>query len=322
MAGHTETARMSIKIGATRLPLLATIAACLLLFAGAAIRYYDDGFLSLPAAELLLRSNAYLGVVAIGMTFVILSGGIDLSVGAMVAFTTVMLAQLIESASLHPLLAIGAVLALGTFFGGFMGSLIHFFRLPAFLITLGGMFLARGIAFNIEHPFYDSVQGFSANVFPAAVLVFALVLALAIYIAHWTRFGRSVYAVGGSESSAELMGLSVARTKVGVYALSGCCAAFGGVVLTLESPTGNATAAPMLELEVIAAVVIGGTLLTGGIGYVFGTLFGVLIYGIIQLVPYFEPRMNQWWARIAIGVLLLGFILLQKLVQNRARAHS
>jgi len=309
------------------MPIAATTLVFLLLYAAAALRY--PGFFSLPVLLNLFCDNAFLGLAAIGMTFVILSGGIDLSVGAMIGLTSILLATLIGRAGVHPLAAIAVVLLAGAAFGATMGCLIHFFALPPFLITLAGMFLARGLAFvvsletiTIRHDFYNAIGDFGYRVFPVTALLFLLALVGAIYLAHYTRFGRAVYAVGGSESSALLMGLPVARTKIAVYLLSSLCASAAGVVYTFYTSSGNAGAGTMLELDAIAAVVIGGTLLSGGVGYVFGTLIGVLIYGIIQTIIAFQGTLSTWWTRIAIGGLLLAFILLQKLVQSRAMRRT
>ncbi len=303
-------------------PIVATTAVCVLLYVVAGLRF--DGFFSYGVFENLLRDNAFLGLTALGMTFVILSGGIDLSVGALVGLSSITMAMMIEQHGVHPAWAIPAVLLIGTVFGAAQGGLIQYFRLPPFLVTLGGMFLARGLAFivslesvTINHELYDRIADWSYAVFPVPALIFLAALAVAIYVAHWTRFGRTVYAIGGSESSALLMGLPVARTKVLIYALSGFCSAAAGVVYTFYTASGNATAGTMLELDAIAAVVIGGTLLSGGVGYVAGTLIGVLIYGIIQTSIIFEGTLSSWWTRIAVGVLLLVFILLQRLVQSR-----
>jgi len=146
----------------------------------------------------------------------------------------------------------------------------------------------------------------------SAIIAIAVVLA-ALWLAHATQFGRTVYAIGGSESSAQLMGLPVEATVVRVYTFSGFCAALGGVVATFYMLSGYSLHAVGLELDAIAAVVIGGTLLRGGVGYVIGTLFGVLILGIIQTLIVFEGTLSSWWTRIVVGALLFVFCLLQRL---------
>ncbi|MHC4210873.1 MAG: galactofuranose ABC transporter, permease protein YjfF [Planctomycetota bacterium] len=294
--------------------LAATALVCAALFVTAGILY--EGFMAPGVVAGFFTDNAFLGIAAIGVTFVILSGGIDLSVGAMIGCCSIMIAALVEQAGWHPAAAGLLVLSFGTLLGAVMGSLIHSFSLPPFIVTLAGMFFARGLGFvvnqeaiAIRHDFYQVLDGLPA-------LVFLAVLAAGIYLAHWTRFGRNIYAVGGNEESALLMGLPVGRTKIGVYALSGFCSALAGAVYTLYTFSGNPTAGMMLELDAIAAAVIGGTLLTGGVGYVAGTLLGVLIFGIIQTAIIFDGRLSSWWTRIAIGILLLAFILLQRLLQR------
>ena len=313
------------------IPFLATLSVCVLLYMAAGVKY--EGFFSARVLLNFLSDNAVLGVAAIGLTFVILSGGIDLSVGSVVGLVSIVLAILVDGTGLPPTLAIALVLAGGTIFGAGMGTLIHYYALPAFLVTLGGMFFARGLGFMIKlesmpiTKLNAIVDGMTVSLgeryeLPATALVFLVLLALAIGVAHFTRFGRNVYAVGGSEPSAVLMGLPVARTKVGVYALSGFCSALAGVVYTFYTSSGNPTAGTGLELDAIAAVVVGGTLLSGGVGLVAGTLIGVLIFGMIQTIITFQGNINSWWTRIIIGLLLLAFILLQKVIQSKKlRTH-
>ncbi len=303
-------------------PILATLAVFLLLHAGAAARY--DNFLSWRVFENLLRDNAVLGLAAIGMTFVILSGGIDLSVGAVVGLVSIGVARMVQVHDISPALAIPLGLAAGTLFGAGQGALIAFFALPPFLVTLAGLFLARGLAFlvspesiGIRHGLYGWAGDVGFDFFPVTAMIFLLALVCALWTAHQTRFGRAVYAVGGNESSALLMGVPVRRTKVLVYATSGLCAALAGVTWTFYTNSGRAVAGELLELDAIAAVVIGGTLLRGGVGYMAGTLIGVLIFGIIQTSLTFEGTLTPYLMRIVIGGMLLGFILLQKLVQYR-----
>ena len=305
------------------LPLLATVAVAVLLYGAACVRYYDANFFSWGVFVNFFGDNSFLGLAALGETFVILAGGIDLSVGAVIGCVSITAARLIAS-GWHPLAVFVLLLAAGALFGAGMGAVIHGLRLPPFLITLAGMFLARGLGFvislqsvPIRHALYDQVSELRPGGVPATALAFILVLLLAFHLTQYTRFGRAIYAVGGSESSALLMGLPVGWTKVGVYALCGLCSAAAGLVYTLYTFSGNASAAGGLELDAIAAVVIGGTLLSGGVGHVGGTLVGVLIYGIIQTAIAFEGTLSSWWTRSVIGALLLAFVLLQKLVQGR-----
>ena len=320
---------MKLHLARKHIPIVATVAVFFALYLLGAALYWDRNFISIDVIINLLKHNAYLGITAVGMTFVILSGGIDLSVGAMVGFTSILMATLITKHGMHPVAVIPLAVAIGMAFGAVTGCIITFFRLPPFLVTLAGMFLARGMGLvisrediGITHPMYAAVNDLPIPV-PATALTFIAVLAAALYLAHYTRFGRNVYAIGGNEQSAVLMGLPVTSTKIRIYALSGLCSALAGVVSTFHAGSGDANAANMMELDAIASVVIGGTLLSGGVGYVAGTLVGVLILGLIQTLIQFEGSLSSWWTRIAVGVLLLGFILMQRLVQvSAARKRS
>ena len=288
------------------------------------------GFFSAQVFLNLLIDNAFLIIVAVGMTFVILSGGIDLSVGSVVALTTMVLAALVEHRGWNPMVAIPLVLLMGTAFGAFMGFLIERFRLQPFIVTLAGMFLARGLCYlisidsiSITHEGYSEMAQWRLPLWEGAslslgALIAIAVLLVALFVAHCTPFGRSVYAVGGSEHSAVLMGLPVRRTLIGVYTLSGFCSALAGVVFTFYMLSGYGLHAVGMELDAIAAVVIGGTLLTGGVGHVAGTLFGVLMLGIIQTLISFDGTLSSWWTRIVVGVLLFAFCLLQRLLSRRS----
>jgi simple sugar transport system permease protein len=309
------------------LSLLVTVTLFVMLSLAGGIAY--QGFLAPQVFLNLLIDNAFLLVVAVGLTFVILTGGIDLSVGAVVAFTTVLMASLIQHHGWHPLAAMALALLLGLGFGAVMGQLIQRYRLQPFVVTLAGMFLVRGAAtlvsvesIGIDNEFLRALAGLRIPLGGGAALSAGAVMALVVMagatlMARSTQFGRTVYAIGGSQSSAALMGLPVSSTIVRVYALSGFCAALGGVLYSLYTLSGYSLHATGLELDAIAAVVIGGTLLSGGIGHVQGTLFGVLVLGLIQTLITFDGNLSSWWTRIVIGVLLLAFCLLQRLFVRR-----
>jgi len=315
---------------AARDPAALSLAVTVSLFIAMALSggFAYQGFFAPQVFLNLLIDNAFLLVVATGMTFVILTGGIDLSVGAVVAFTTVLLASLVEHHGWHPLGAMALALMVGTVFGASMGLMIQRYRLPPFVVTLAGMFLARGAAtlvsvdsIGMNNGFQMALAGLRIPVGSASLSVGAVtalvVVVSAIVLARSTQFGRTVYAIGGNEQSAVLMGLPVASTIVRVYALSGFCAALAGVLYTVYMLSGYSLHATGLELDAIAAVVIGGTLLSGGSGHVVGTLFGVLVLGLIQTLIAFDGTLSSWWTRIVIGVLLLLFCLLQRLLVRR-----
>ena len=321
-----------LPLGPRDLPLVATAAVLVLAFLVGALRY--DSFASWAVVRNLLVDNAFLAIAAVGATGVILSGGIDLSVGAVMALSSVILARLVESAGLHPLAAIALVLLVGLLFGLAQGLLIRLFELPAFLVTLAGMFLARGLAFAVHPQSLGIKHAFVADVLndrlsftlplgrgvliPCTVVAAAIVLALAWWTLRQTPFGRSVYAIGDDEHAATLMGLPVGPTKVAVYGLAGLLSALAGVAFALYQQAGDPTACKGLELDAIAAVVIGGTLLSGGAGSVVGTLMGVLILGLIQTIITFEGTLSSWWTRIVVGALVLAFVGLQRTIDALA----
>ena len=318
-----------MKFNAKYLPLVATVSLFLAMATFGSVSY--NGFFSAQVFLNLLIDNAFLVIVAVGMTFVILTGGIDLSVGSVVALSTMVLAALVEHRHWSLWLAIPLVLLMGTSLGAFMGWLIQRFRLQPFIVTLAGMFLARGLCYvisidsiSITDETYTTLAQMRVPLWPDAAvslsaILAVLVLLIAIFMAHGTEFGRTVYAIGGSEQSAMLMGLPVARTTVLVYSLSGFCSALGGVVFTFYMLSGYGLHAVGLELDAIAAVVIGGTLLSGGVGYVVGTLFGVLALGLIQTLIMFDGSLSSWWTRIVIGALLLVFCVLQRVFEVRKK---
>jgi simple sugar transport system permease protein len=282
----------------------------------------------------LLTDNAFLGIAAVGMTFVILSGGIDLSIGSVIAFTGIFLAVMLESTSIHPLAAFALVLVITTLFGAIMGAIIHYLEMPAFIVTLAGMFLARGMAFvlsidsiPIKHPFYATMKSFYYKLPGGGRItliggLMILVFAIGILLAQRTRFGTNVYALGGGAQTSALMGVPVGRTTILIYGLSGFLAGLSGIVYSLYTSAGYSLATVGVELDAIAAVVIGGTLLTGGAGFVGGTLVGVLIQGLIQTYITFDGSLSSWWTKILIGALLFAFILMQKAILLLSRQNK
>ena len=204
--------------------LLVTIGLFVLMYGFGAVMY--TGFLNPQVFLNLFIDNAFLCVTAVGMTFVIISGGIDLSVGSVIALTTMISAHLLETSHWPPMAVILMVLVIGSLFGMVQGFLIHQFELPPFIVTLAGMFLARGLCYVISinsipitNEFFTNVSQYRIplpgdNFISVNVIIFFVVVVSAIYVAHYTRFGRTVYAIGGNEQSAVLMGLPVARTKI------------------------------------------------------------------------------------------------------------
>lgn len=309
------------------IPLLMTFVVFAVLYLIAYARF--DSFGTMRIVGNLLRDNAFWGIAAIGMTFVIISGGIDLSVGSVIAFTGVFCAMMITENGWDPLVTFAVILTIGTLFGATMGVFIHNFKIPAFIVTLSGMFLARGMAYvlstdsiRIDNPLYEQVADI-VYIFPDngrltfAAFAFLAILLVGIFVAHFTRFGRNVYALGGNADAALLLGVPVGRTTISVYALSSFLATLAGIVLSLSKRSGDSTIGVGLELDVIAAVVIGGALLTGGVGYVIGTFIAVMTLGTIQTYLTLDGSLTPWWIKIVIGILLFAFVGLQKLLSSR-----
>ncbi|MEU7905578.1 galactofuranose ABC transporter, permease protein YjfF [Actinoplanes sp. NPDC049118] len=308
------------------IPVLATLGLFAFMY-GLGVANYDN-FSDTQVFLNIFVDNAFLLVVAAGMTFVILTGGIDLSVGAVVALTTVVAATLLD-AGWPAIVVLPLVLLMGTSLGLGMGAVIHYFKVEPFIATLAGMFLARGLSLLINRnsipitdPFWTAMAQerirFAPGIFISTSVVIALVVVLiGAYVLAYTRFGRTVYAIGGNADSALLMGLPVGRTRIAVYTVSGFCSSLGGVLLSFYMLSGYSLHAQGMELDAIAAVVIGGTILTGGSGYLFGTVLGVMVLGMIQTVITFQGDLSSWWTKIVIGILLFAFIVLQRLVTRR-----
>jgi simple sugar transport system permease protein len=288
----------------------------------------------------LFITSPFLLISAIGETFVIISGGIDLSVSGMIALTTTASAYLLRD-NWNPWAVMLLMLLMGMVLGTIMGIMITYMKVQPFIATLAGMWFSRGVCYlisdaeiRIHNRLYTLLSGTKILIpglsnpttqkgdsISILVVVAIAFFILAIYIAHLTRFGRTIYSMGGgngaNEQSARLMGLPVDRTKVLVYTFSGFCSALAGIVYSIYVGSGHGShASNGYEMIVIAAVVIGGTMLTGGVGYVFGSLFGVLVVTLIQSLIQFNGKLSSWWASIAIGALTLAFIGVQSLVSN------
>lgn len=304
------------------MPVLATLAVFVLAFAACGLHF--PHFASPRVAADLLTDNAFLGIMAVGMTFVIISGGIDLSVGAVLGFTTVFLALAVGRWGIAPPLAFALVLALAALFGAAIGAAIQYLEMPPFIVTLAGMFLARGASFllstrsvPIDAPLYTTLNDIGialpgGGTLGLVSLVMLAVFSAGIVLLHFTRFGANVYALGGSRLSTSLMGIPVARTTIAIYMLSSVLASLAGIVFSLYTSSGYSLSGLGCELDTIAAVVIGGTLLSGGYGTLVGTFLGILIEGTIQTYITFDGTLSSWWAKIATGLLLFAFIAFQQ----------
>ena len=300
--------------------LVALIAACIF---GAA-RYY-----AFPTPENVLnvlRQNSMLGLLALGMTFVILTGGIDLSVGSLLAVAGIVTAALSPYGALVAVAGgVGAAAALGLV----NGLLVTKARIEPFIVTLATMIAARGAALALTGESSVRIDRAASGIvwlgrgdigpIPVPIVVFALAYLVGWVLLRYTRFGRHVYAVGDNGGAARLLGLEVDRVLIGTYALSGALAGLAGVVLAARLGAGQPVAGTGWELDAIAAVVVGGTLLTGGQGGVGATLIGVLLLGVIFNLFNLEGTISPWWQWVLRGVFLLGVVLVQARLQRRVQ---
>ena len=317
------------------LPLSATIVLFSIAYALGAVVF--KGMRDGQVFFTLFITTPFTLISVIGETFVIISGGFDLSVSGVVALTTVASAALLR-AGWNPLVVMPLMLIMGMALGTIMGLFITYLKVQPFIATLAGMWFARGMCYiisdlevRIHDPLYTILAGTRILIpglsDPAAqkgdyittlVVLSMAVFVVANYVAHFTRFGRTIYSMGGNnganEQSARLMGLPVNRTKVLVYTLNGFCSALAGIAYSIYVGSGHGTHAWGFEMTVIAAVVIGGTMLTGGEGYIFGGLFGVLITALIQTLIQFNGKLSSWWTSITVGLLMLVFIGVQSLI--------
>lgn len=297
--------------------LIALVAACIV---GVA-RY--EAFLTVENLSNVVRQNSMLGFVALGMTFVILSGGIDLSVGALLAVAGVVAAML---ASHGAFVAIVGGMGSATLLGVVNGLLITKARIQPFIVTLAMLIAARGAALAATAEQSISVPASAAGLtwigrgsigpVPTPIVLLFLAYAAGALMLRYTRFGRYVYAIGDSEDAARLMGLHVDRVVIGTYALSGLLAGLAGVVLAGRLGAGQPVAGTGWELDAIAAVVVGGTVLTGGEGGAGSTLIGVLLLGVIFNLFNLEGTISPWWQWVLRGGFLLGVVIVQSKLQR------
>jgi ribose/xylose/arabinose/galactoside ABC-type transport system permease subunit len=317
--------------------LMITIALFVGMYIAGILIFKSKGFAKPQVFLNLFISNAGLIVIAAGMTMIMITGGIDISVGSVVALTCMMLAWMMENKGIGAVPALLTVLVIGIFFGLVQGFFIAYLKIQPFIVTLAGMFFARGMTAIISQEMISvknelflkwakskinlTFLGGTVNkkgvvnypfLYPSVIIALT-VLVLVFVVLKYTKFGRTIYAVGGNEQSALMMGLNVKRTKLFVYVINGFLCALGGFLFCLNTCAGFVEQAKGFEMEAIASAVIGGTLLSGGVGNVFGSLFGVLIKGTIETFITFQGTLSSWWTKITIAALLAFFIILQSL---------
>ena len=334
---NTLADRKKSRIGSNTVMLMITIALFVLLYGAGCLMYADKEFGRLQNFLNVMINNAGLIIVACGVTCVMLTGGIDISVGSVVAMTCMFMSVGLAEWGMPSGVLIALILLIGVVFGAVQGFCIAYLEIQPFIVTMAGLFFARGMTAVIstqqvsvpfeswfgqlsqikcEIPFgigaYLNKKGVLVTPYVRITVVIALIVALITFLMlRYTKFGRSLYAVGGNQQSAALMGLNVKKTRMLSHVLCSFYATLGGLCFCLNTMCGTPTQATGLEMDAISSAVIGGTLLTGGVGNVVGTLFGVLINGTISSLVKFNGKLVASWANIITAVLLCFFILLQ-----------
>lgn len=282
-----------------------------------ALSVINPTFISAGNITNLLRSTAIVGILAIGMTFVIITGGIDLSVGSTLAFSGMLAAILMDGGmGVAPAIIIGVVA--GTLVGVIQGLIIHYGNVPAFIATLGGMAIIRGVVMlmsNANKVLVPSSVGQFAVLklfgIPAMVYVWLVIVVVGIVIAKYTIFGRNVYAIGSDQEAARLSGIKISKNICYVYAFSAFCASVAGILMLTRLGSGTPTAGTSYEMDAVAAAVVGGASLSGAVGSVFGTVVGTVIIAMIsnggQLLG-----INSFILDIAVGALIVIAVFIDK----------
>lgn len=325
-----------IKLSRSAFLLSITIVMFLIMYIAGMIVFSDQGFAKPQMFLNLLISNAGLLVIGCGLTIVMITGGIDISVGSVTALVCMISAYAMENSGMNAIVALIFSLLIGLLFGIVQGYLVSYLEIQPFIITLAGMFFGRGLTAVISTDMisiknemflawanakiylpigYTTHKGkfVNAYIYPTVVVAVIVVVLIAI-ILKYSRFGRSLYAIGGNQQSAIMMGLNVRRMKLYAYVLDGFLAGLGGFLFCLNSCAGFVEQAKGLEMDAISSAVIGGTLLSGGVGGVVGTFFGVLIKGTISSLITTQGTLSSWWVRIALSALLCFFIVLQAVI--------
>lgn len=325
------------KLTGNNVLLLITIILFFVMYAAGCGIYVSKGFTRVQTFLNIFINNAGLICVTSGMTCVMLIGGIDISVGALIAMECMIMAVGVEEKGMSSIVLMILILLVGIVFGLVQGFCIAYLDIQPFIVTMAGLFFARGMtailstnqisitsdpfftklaSTKIELPFggYVNKKGILQMPYIRITVVVALIVVLAIFLLlKYTKFGRSIYAVGGNQQSATLMGLDVKKTKLKTYVLSSFLTSIGGICFCLNTMCGTTTQATGLEMDAISSAVIGGTLLSGGVGNVIGSLFGVMINGTISTLVKTNGKLISSWANIVTAILLCFFIVLQSI---------
>lgn len=283
---------------------------------------FNDRFLTLSNITNILRQTSINSIIAAGMTFVILTGGIDLSVGSIFAYSGAIATMLI-STGMHPLVAVLVGLAVGTFIGLLNGLIISKGKLQPFIVTLATMTIFRGatLVFTDGKPIsagyeanaelYAQIGNGKIGVVPVPILIMIAVIAVSYYLLTQTQIGRYVYALGGNEEATKLSGVKTTKVKLFAYGISGFFAALAGIIITARLSNAQPTAGQGYELDAIAAVVLGGTSLAGGFGSIIGTITGALIIGVLNNALNLI-NVNPYYQLLIKGVVILAAVLIDR----------
>lgn len=328
----------------TNLLLSITVIVFVLMYAGAML-FLGEGFLKPQTFFNILNAQAALIITACGLSLVMITGGIDISVGGVVALVSMCCAVYLDYQDGNVFGAILISLGIGIAFGLVQGFLVAYLDIQPFIVTLAGMFFARGMTtivhtnpFNVANedfvalkmtripvPGMGSVNklGKYVNAYvEIGVIVAILVVILLFCVLRWTKFGRGFYAVGGNQQSALMLGINVKRQRFMAQLLCGVLAGIAGFVYFLHVGSGSASHASGMEMNAIASSIIGGTMLTGGVGNVIGTLFGVLSLSTIQNIVSSAGLDQAWWTGITIAAMLCLFLVIQSVVMARKKRRS
>ncbi len=331
-----EKTNKRVRISSSTFLLMITIGLFAAMYIAGMIVFAGKGFAKPQMFLNLFISNAGLLVIGCGLTLVMIAGGIDISVGSVTALVCMLSAFAMENKGMSAYSALIISLGIGILFGIVQGYLISYLEIQPFIITLAGMFFGRGMTaivstdmisiknalflkwanYKIYMPFgYTNKKGVyqAAYIYPTVIIALIVVVVIAVML-KYSKFGRKLYAIGGNQQSALMMGLNVRKTKMQAYVLDGFLAGLGGFLFCLNSCAGFVEQAKGMEMDAISAAVIGGTLLSGGVGTVVGTLFGVLIKGTISSLITTQGTLSSWWVRITLSALLCFFIVLQSVI--------
>jgi len=329
------------KLTDTNLLLLITIVVFFVMYIGAMI-FLGEGFLKTQTFFNILNANAALLIVSCGMSLVMITGGIDISVGGVAALVSMCCAVYLDHKGGNIFVSILIAVGIGLAFGLVQGFLIAYLDVQPFIVTLAGMFFARGMTtivntnpFNVANekfvalkdtrivvPFMGSTNRLGKYVdayIQIGVVVAIFVVILMYVMLKWTKQGRNFYAVGGNSQSALMLGINVKKTKFISYVISGLLAGIGGYVYFLYVGSGSASHASGMEMNAIASSIIGGTMLTGGVGNIVGTLFGVLSLSTIKNIVSSAGLGDAWWTNITIALMLCLFLVIQSVVMARKK---